>query len=425
LVDDTIFQEASKLIGADLKTLETEWEDLGMKIRLKQQDIAHHQSTLSLIQDSMKANQNAQAQRLEGIRAEIEIRKQKIKELEEEHRSLYSSASEDLDSLRQLRTELADQLLTQRQNTDKMSAQAGMDPSRLVPGNLCASCGQVLEDRHVKEKQSHYDKFTRLRKISIQAENAIQLQISEVDSKISIRMSRTEQMKQIKRRIGDHQSDILLLTDDLKLNPFNMKELQEKERTTKEFIEKYFAELNELNAKEQVLPSRLKVLRDLYLAFSKDIKNLMFDLLRDSLEAHTEKFLRGLIGGQVKVTYPANSSAIREKFEILVYNNGHYQDLSDYSDGETWRVSFSILLALREVLCERSRVKLDFVMVDDPIGGLDDVGMAEFVRNLRLLGSSKECSLVLCTLPSDRMLDGADQTIKIVKQYGESKVIER
>jgi ABC-type transporter Mla maintaining outer membrane lipid asymmetry ATPase subunit MlaF len=64
-------------------------------------------------------------------------------------------------------------------------------------------------------------------------------------------------------------------------------------------------------------------------------------------------------------------------------------------------------------------------MVDDPIGGLDDVGMAEFVKNLRLLGNSKECSMVLCTLPSDRILDGVDQTIQVVKQYGESKVKKR
>ena len=168
------------------------------------------------------------------------------------------------------------------------------------------------------------------------------------------------------------------------------------------------------------LPKKIDIAHQLYLAFTRDVKNIMFDAIRDALEDYTQQYLHRLTNGEFQVTYPTKSEAIRERFEIETRNGNYAQDISQFSEGEGWRASFAVLLALRRVICEKAGAKLSCLLVDDPIGGLDDYGVAEFCELLSDLADG-EVPLLLATVPRIGFAH-TSRYIHVLKEQGISRI---
>jgi DNA repair exonuclease SbcCD ATPase subunit len=101
------------------------------------------------------------------------------------------------------------------------------------------------------------------------------------------------------------------------------------------------------------------------------------------------------------VDYPSGGDTAREKFEILVYAEEKLQKLEQYSGGEGWRVSLAILFALRDVLVLKSDCSLPLLLIDDPVGPVDPIGLTNLFSTLQGLVDNGSAPTILVTLPSE------------------------
>ncbi len=421
LVNDKAFQNAAKYLKEDHDKLEDRYTDLAREVALCQQSIDHHQSNVTLFKHQIDQAEDADRLRKEKIEAEITARKERIHRAEQEYAKVLKSLQTPVDELFNARKTLVGQINQFRTQADTYASKAGIDPNTIQVGSICRFCTQPVTQATKDAQERTYQSQMKMRQQARDAERKAQEQLVEVDRNIQHHNRQEELRDRLLSDVGDMKSDLLHLQDQLLIKP-DTSSLARSLKDSEKYVSTYTAKLSKLNSEYKSLPPKIQVLRDLYLGFSKDIKNVMFDLLRDSLEAYTDLYLQSLTEGGFKVTYPSDSKSIREKFEIVLYNGQFQQDLSGYSEGETWRISFAILLALRRVLSDRCRGKLDFVMIDDPIGGLDESGTIGFVDLLRSM-SQTECSLVLCTVPKSSFLTSDDNEIRLEKRYGTTKQI--
>ena len=155
-------------------------------------------------------------------------------------------------------------------------------------------------------------------------------------------------------------------------------------------------------------------------AFGGEVRNLMFDFLRGPLEEWTHFYVGQLIDTGISIQFPHQDA--KEKFEILVWNGQHKQDLSVYSGGEIWRIAIAILLALRKVLAQNSGCKLDFLLCDDFAGELDDCGIVEVLSAFQQLTKS-DISTILFAIPRRAYIPAIPHhTVEVTRKGGQSAI---
>lgn len=179
-------------------------------------------------------------------------------------------------------------------------------------------------------------------------------------------------------------------------------------------------QLLSVSAEQEKSVLKIRQLEKLKTVFGSEIRNVLFDSLRGSMEAHTAAWLRTLAGELLRVTWPSQDRQNKERFEVLVHNGNQVQDVASFSEGEGWRVSFAILLGIRQTLMERTGCKLSCLLIDDPIGGLDDAGVATFMNTLRDMGDKGLAKSILVALPRRELVDGAS-VVTVVKEGRKSK----
>lgn len=148
--------------------------------------------------------------------------------------------------------------------------------------------------------------------------------------------------------------------------------------------------------------------------FSKDVRNYLFDDVRGKLEQFTSLYLAEINDTPISVRYPVE--AAREKFEITICDGPNERDISTFSTGENWRVAFALLLALRQVLWTENRCKLNFLIIDDPIGGaLDRTGTYEFLGLMARIVTLGSVPVLLATVPKDEYCEGGNQVLRVTR----------
>lgn len=177
--------------------------------------------------------------------------------------------------------------------------------------------------------------------------------------------------------------------------------IREKESTIVDYESRIRLAEEEISVRARELP----ILQDLKRGFKSDIRNILFDSIRVGLQYYVGRYLYLLAGDEFTITFPQQSSAGSEKFTISLRSGDKEQDLSCYSEGESWRATFACLLGFRRILLDSKR-PFDFLLVDDPVGALDDRGTQSFFSLLELLSTEREIGTILATLPRD--LEAAD-----------------
>lgn len=156
--------------------------------------------------------------------------------------------------------------------------------------------------------------------------------------------------------------------------------------------------------------------------FGRDARDFLFDAIRGPLEVWTKYYMEISIDTGLTVQFPSENS--QEHFEILVWNQGYTQDFRRYSGGEKWRIQMAILLGLRKVLDYANQSRLDFLLLDDPIGALDDAGVYNFFEMLRKL-TQDEIKTILVTVPRASNIPGNTNTIEVYRQGGKSHAVSK
>lgn len=421
LVNDRNFQEASKLIEQDYKDKQHLLTKVQTQFAVLEAEISHYESTVKVFEENLFNAARAEEVRIQKLEAEITARKGKKMQLRKELEDLHEDLNYSIESLSMRRRELVAQQGANRADADKLASRAGVDPRSLNEGSRCSYCSQTITKETAQKHRNQYDTLMREREAYLKEGRELQLKVAEVDDKIRSHNQALAIQKRINREVDDINTDILHLQDQIQEKP-NTDRLESKIAQVRELLSEKLKSKVVLLRDLTEIPNQITILHQLYVGFSRDIKNVMFDLLRDSLECYTDSYIRELTTGDFRVTFPSNSQNIREKFDIILYNGSFEQEIKGYSEGESWRISFAILLALRRVLHDRSRGLLDFVLIDDPVGGLDDFGTRGFIQLLRTM-SETECSLVLCTVPKNGFLDESDKQIRVEKRNYRTTVL--
>ena len=182
----------------------------------------------------------------------------------------------------------------------------------------------------------------------------------------------------------------------------------------------FYARLQAIELELVATAARLDTTKKVKTAFGGEVRNLMFDLIRGPLEKWTHHYIGILIDTGIQVQFPHQDC--REKFEILVWNGAHSQELSIYSGGELWRITVAILLAFRQVLSYQSGCQLDFILMDDFAGELDDAGIANALQTLEQL-TREDVGHIIMSVPREAYLPaGRYNRMTVTKQGGHSRV---
>ena len=107
--------------------------------------------------------------------------------------------------------------------------------------------------------------------------------------------------------------------------------------------------------------------------------------------------------------------------EIIIEEKGIQKNISLYSGGETTRITFSILLGLAELLSQRAGKKIETLIIDERISGLDENGIYQFAEIIHLIKKKYEKLIVITHIPQLKDLFG--QIVKINKTKEEGSII--
>ena len=287
-------------------------------------------------------------------------------------------------------------------------------------GEVCPTCLTKVssEDNLIAITNGRESLKNLARNLKLEASNYKGL-IAQVEEKQDILREHRVAEKVNAARIAEIDMEIHLLKDQMLPPDVTRLEgvLEEQHNQLEENIDYAQKTRNEIGT----LIPQIADLKKLKTAFSSDVKNLILDNVRRGMEYHTNKYLKDLAGVGIRVFFPNQTETGKEKFEIKLEHRGHKQSISEFSGGETWRVSYAILLALRAVLDAKNSNPFDFVFFDDPAGDLDDTGIEEFVGLVSKLCSKGLIPQVIITLPRNiEVKDG--KKLHVIKERGRSNI---
>jgi DNA repair exonuclease SbcCD ATPase subunit len=179
----------------------------------------------------------------------------------------------------------------------------------------------------------------------------------------------------------------------------------------------------DIEAKEKdigKMEEQLPILRKLAKGFQQDLRNMLLDDVRSILAYYADKYRWLIFGDAMTVEFPPTTTTGREKFEIIFRTGEHENKLP--SKGQKYRMALAIILALRRVLIYGNRTPFDFLVMDDPVGELDDTGLQHLYKLMSSIREEIPC--VITTAP--RMLPGVsfDNTLKVDYCNRESRIME-
>jgi DNA repair exonuclease SbcCD ATPase subunit len=413
VVDDQLFQTAARLIQADMEKIAEETK--GDDIVLRELDYAEDKLRTEKTQLEMELRQlsKGNTERKEAITRDITLIKAKIR------KEMEAFVNVTTYNLEELYTKKA----TTRKRLDLMMQEvAGIRKSlkqlkAFEPGDVCPTCQRELTEEEclllgdardkLIEESTAYDKSLEILEGNLE--------------KLELWITQTQEHKQRKEtalvRIRGYKREAALLIDSLKADQNTAileGMLKENSQSILELDERRLHIMTNRDDKTRKIP----LLKELKKSFQQDLRNILLDRIRNGLKYYTKKYLSRLLN-KVDVEYPPQNKTGAEKFEIVVRHNGSPQELSTYSGGESWRVTFAILMGLRRILLDGKKQPFEFLLVDDPVGELDEPGCKHFFDLLQCL--KEEIPQILVTVPRD--LEAPGRELHVVKKGGVSSLV--
>jgi len=113
-------------------------------------------------------------------------------------------------------------------------------------------------------------------------------------------------------------------------------------------------------------------------------------------------------------------SGIKQEFQIFITDAYRIERLYEtFSEGEMRRISICIGLALRDIAKSRNSLPFDFLMIDELVDGLDEVGISEFYRLMKSIPGQK-----LIISHSDDLKPLFSNVLYIQMKQGVSTILE-
>ena len=415
LVDDRVWQKAAEFLSVDAKEAETEFQASGTKLTVYQRNLQALEGNLAQITATLATASRVEEEKREALQARIKaLREAVAKETAIE----LDRPTTDMASLEKLRTEVAKRL---EHCNDKLRELPSISPP-LGMGVTCPTCQSVVAAETV-------EKVTVQRARVAEARAQVKQEAKRFQNELEGLQERQQSLREWKTRVdlaADRRARFKtelahLESEAAETKSTSLIALAQQEAHLRQQAKVQAQEIEELKAAAVGIGEKAQKLRRLALGFKSEMRNLLFDRIRGELENYTQNYLHNLAGQGLRVEYPSGEG-VREKFDIMVYNDGHAQCLEAFSGGENWRAVLAILFALRDVLTLKSGCNLPLLLVDDPVGPVDGLGLTNFFSALQGLVDSKSASTILVTVP-DETVATTGNIIRLERKGGLARVV--
>lgn len=414
LVDDRVWQQAAKLMSVDIKELDGTYKAGESKLAVHRRNLQTLQDRLKQLTEALASANREEDEKREKLKAryaqlKAEITKETAIEMD--------PPKNDWGKLETARTHLAKKI----HNLTESLKEIHSPPPPLGLGTTCPTCGEPARAERIEEVLAARDKAS-LERNRIKTEiNGTQKELEAVQQaqqRFRDWKARTDLAKDRRNR---YNTELAHVAQELQAKPVSLFHLAEQEAELKRQVRAQAEEISELLRETEEQGSKLAILRRLQSGFASEMRNLLFDRIRGDLEQYTAAYLQNFASGQIRVEYPSGEGA-REKFDIVVFNEqGVAQKLEAYSGGEFWRTTLAILLALRDVLMLKSGCTLPLLLLDDPVGPVDPVGLTNLFSALGTLVEDNLAKTILVTVP-DASVATTGNVVKIIREGGVSWV---
>ena len=146
------------------------------------------------------------------------------------------------------------------------------------------------------------------------------------------------------------------------------------------------------------------------------IQNLLLDDIRSLIDQFTTGYLQAIGGDILGLEMPKSDKG----FEIKMKYRGRYVGVQNLSRGEVGRNEMAFILGMRRALLYLNRCRLDFVVLDDALGDMDEAGQRLAIDMAEVL--AEEIGSILVTLPMNHEDIPPHQILRVEKKDGRSQL---
>lgn len=251
----------------------------------------------------------------------------------------------------------------------------------------------------------------------------LQLSTSVVESlerEISNLNSRIEQEEKELKSLEKSQAESQKLLEDAKANAPDIKQakaefqaLKEKENILQrklgaaeqkvQVLKTQREKKNELITEQERIRSEINKFQQLEEAFGKNgVPALLIEQSLPQIETHANQILEKLSNGKMSLRFltqknyqDTRRTDKKETLEIQIKDQTGVRDYEMYSGGESFRINFSIRLALSHLLAQRAGARLQTLVIDEGFGSQDTSGRQRLIEAINLIKDDYQKILVI------------------------------
>ena len=413
LVDDSAFQKAAARMKIDIEGYEDQVKMADLTLKQHEGFLAQDQIEKQKLLHELEQHEVDEKARQRGVREKMKVVKADMSLI---HQELAWEPPMDMQTLAQHKADSRKALEKVQHDRTGLSHLLGLPD--FSPGDSCPTC---LHQVHADEanilnakREGAKKKFNALSEDLQRARESVFMYEDQMEAL----RQKDKQAAVLRAQLDDKLREWKRLEDEL--IPVDVVYLREGIHRISERIKNTQELISSQKGKLEEAVEKLPYLKVLYQGFRSEVKNLLFDALRGTLEYYTRQYLLLLAGEEFVVTYPPGSGGKRERFDLLLQSGKTEQDLSAYSEGEQWRACFAILLALRKTMGASREDRFPFLLVDDPVGALDEGGCEAFAQVMYNL--SEHIPYVVATVPRKDVIEKG-QIITVRRHKRNSRIV--
>lgn len=402
-----------------LKLLQFLDEKKAIEKRLELGDYAHNlQQELQLLEQKIQGlnydeKTHSIVRQEENRRRKAEFQKMKIDEAQAKYAKFEVEKPQQLQKIADLEIQLQELKITS-------PIQAEINEKQLYLDNLnyddqeykkvrdALQIAQIYQSKYMELQQAEkqypqlQQKITKLQEdltLAEEQKTVIQLDLDKIKHELNESIDYYEEMQLLEQEIEERREKIEnLLTNkgglEQSLTNLNNRESE------------YKSESQRL----QEVKKKYRIYQELGQAFGKNgIQALMIENILPHLETEANQILARLTGNQLHIQFVTqklksgiskkSTNQLKDTLDIIISDVKGTRAYETYSGGESFRINFSIRLALAKILAQRSGTSLQLLIVDEGFGTQDSEGCDRLIAALNAIAPDFSCILTVTHMP--------------------------
>lgn len=226
----------------------------------------------------------------------------------------------------------------------------------------------------------------QLQELSVEQTTLNEIEIFDIENKIFKDMYIKMELQELRRTLTFNSTQIGIIENKL------------------EEISKNEKQYSNVKSEFNKLKEDIFINDELLKAWSKNgIQAIIIDNILPQIEEEINKYLKILSDDKISIKFETEKAAKNgnksETLDIIVSDSNGSRSYERYSGGQKTRIDFACHIGMSKFLAKRSGSNIDFFMVDEGIGTLDEAGKQNFLDTIRLLSGIFKQVLVISHIP--------------------------